>query len=203
MECHKKHLSIAKEVGDRKQKGHACLFIGDIHYSLGDVPRAIEYYKQCLSNAEEIGDRDGRGIAYCRLGSCYRNLHDLKKAIECFKQHLSIPEEIGDRSAEACAHKGLGRSFLDSHSLNEALEHFRCCVKIYDTIKANSISEDQLKISFCTRNQCAYTDLWQVLVILQRNDEALYAAERGRAQALLDACLKSNLWPYITFSQVN
>ena len=98
---------------------------------------------------------------------------------------------------------GLGHSFLESHSLNEALEHFRCCVKIYDTIKANSISEDQLKISFCTRNQCAYTDLWQVLVILQRNDEALYAAERGRAQALLDACLKSNLWPYITFSQVN
>ena len=71
--------------------------------------------------------------------------------------------------------------------MNEALEHFRCSVKICDTIRANSISEDQLKISFCTRNQCAYTHLWQVLVMLQRNDEALYAAERGRAQALLDA----------------
>ena len=187
MECHKKHLRIAEEVGDRKEKGHAYLNIGDVHQSLGDVLRAMEYYKQSLSNAEEISDRDGQGHAYCRLGSCYRELHDLKEAIECYKQHLRISEEIGDRMAEACAHSSLGRSFLYSDSLNEALEHFRCSVKLYDTIRASSISEDQLKISFRTKHQFAYTHLWQVLVMLERNDEALYAAERGRAQALLDA----------------
>ena len=187
MECHEKELSIAKEVGDRKGKGVAYLHIGDVHKSLEDIPRAMEYYKQCLSNAEETGDRNLQGATYCHLGSCYRKFHDLKEAIECYKQHLSIAEESGDRMGEACAHNGLGHSFLDSHSLNEALEHFRCCVKIYVTIRANSISEDRLKISFCMLHQCAYTHLWQVLVMLQRNDEALYAAERGRAQALLDA----------------
>ena len=71
--------------------------------------------------------------------------------------------------------------------MNEASEHFRCSVKLYDTIRASSISEDQLKISFRTKHQFAYSHLWQVLVMLQRNDEALYAAERGRAPALLDA----------------
>ena len=187
MECHKKHLSIAEEVGDRKEKGRAYLNIGEVRYSLEDVPGAMEYYKLHLSNAKEIGDREGQGKAYCRLGKCYRNLHDLKEAIECYKQHLTISKDIGNRIAEACARTGLGHCFLDSHSVNEALEHFRCCVKIYDTIRANSISEDQLKINFCTGHRCAYTHLWQVLVMLQRNDEALYAAERGRAQALLDA----------------
>ena len=43
MECHKKHLSIANEVGDRRGKGHAYLNIGNVHNSLGDVPRAMEY----------------------------------------------------------------------------------------------------------------------------------------------------------------
>ena len=103
----------------------------------------MEYYKLHLSNAEEIGDREGRGQAYCRLGDCYRHLHDLKEAIECYKKRLRIAEEIGNRMKEACAHRGLGHSFLVSHSLNEALEHFRCCVEIYDTIRASSISEDQ------------------------------------------------------------
>ena len=191
IECHKKHLSIAKEVGDREGKGRAYLDIGLVHYSLGDVPRAMEYYKQSLSNAEEIGDRDGQGHAYCHLGSCYAHLHDFKEAIECYNQHLRISEEIGDRKGEACAHVGLGQSFLHSYSLNEALEHFRCSVKVYDTIRASSISEDELKISFRTKHQFAYTHLWQVLVMLERNDEALYAAERGRAQALFDA-LKVN-----------
>ena len=187
MECHKKHLSIAEEVGDREGKGSAYLHIGLVHDSLGDVPRAMEYYKRGLSNAEEIGDSFEQGQAYCRLGKCYRDLHDLKEAIECYKKHLSIAEEIGERMSEACAHKDLGHSFLESHSLSEALEHFRCNAKIIDTIRANSIWEDQLKISFCKIHQCAYNHLWQVLVMLQRNDEALYAAERGRAQALLDA----------------
>ena len=187
MECHEKHLSIAKELGDRNEKGRAYFNIGEVRYSLGDVPGAMEYYKLHLNNAEEIGDRGEQGQAYCRLGKCYRNLHDLKEAIECYKQHLSISQEIGHRMTEACAHRGLGHSLLESHSLNEALEHFRCCVKILDTIRANSISEDQLKISFRTIHESAYTRLWQVLVMLDRNDEALYAAERGRAQALLDA----------------
>ena len=171
MECHEKHLNIAKEVGYRKGKGVAYLYVGD-------VPRAMKYYKQCLSNAEETGDRNVQGRAYCRLRSCYRALHDLKEAIECYKQHLSIAEKIGNRMVKACAHKGLGHSFWASHSLNEALEHFRCCVKIRDTIRASSISEDELKISFRTQHQFAYTHLWYVLVMLERNDEALYAAER-------------------------
>ena len=187
MECHKKHLNIAEEVGDRKGKGLAYLNIGDVHKSLGDVPRAMENYKQSLSNAEEIGDRKGQGRAYCRLGSCYAHLHDLKEAIECYKQHLSIAKEIDSRIQEACAHKGLGKVFLHSSSLNEALEHLRCSVKVYDTIRASSISEDELKISFRAKHQFAYTHLWHVLLLLERNDEALYAAERGRAQALLDA----------------
>ena len=178
---------IAKEVGDRKKKGRGYLSFGDVRYSLGDVPGAMGYYKLFLSDSKEIGDRGRQGLAYCRLGKCYKNLHDLKEAIECYKQHLSISQEIGDRMAEACAHRGLGHSLLKSHSLNEALGHFRCSVKIFDTIRANSISEDQSKISFCTYHQCAYTHLWQILVMLQRNDEALYAAERGRALALLDA----------------
>ncbi|CAH3150810.1 unnamed protein product [Porites lobata] len=187
MECQKKHLSIAKEVGDRTGQGCAYLCIGEIHESLGDVAGAMEYYKQSLSIAEEIGDKDRQGRAYCRLGKCYRKLHEFKEAIECYKQHLSMAEEISDRLAEACAHHGLGLSFLCSDSLNEALGHFRCCVKVYDIIRAGSISEDQLKISFCRQHQFAYTILWQVLVMLDRNDEALYAAERARAQALLDA----------------
>ena len=187
MECYKKQLSITNEVGDREGKGHAYSNIGDVQRSLGDVTLAMEYYKQSLSNAEEIGDRDGQGHVYCRLGSCYTDLHDFKKAIECYKRHLSIAEEIGDKKGEACAHVGLGQSFLYSNFLNEALEHFRCSVKVYDTIRASSISEDELKISFRSKHQFAYTHLWQVLVMLERNDEALYAAERGRAQALLDA----------------
>ena len=184
---HNQCLGIAIKVGDRALEGRTYGHLGSVYNSLGDLPRAIDYLIEDLSIAKEVGSRAEEGSVYCRLGSCYRALHNIKEAIECYKGHLIIAKKIGDRTAEVCAHIGLGHCFLESHSLNEALEHFRCSVKITDTIRASSISEDELKISLRRHYQCAYTHLWQVLVMLQRNDEALYAAERGRAQALLDA----------------
>ncbi|CAH3195994.1 unnamed protein product, partial [Porites evermanni] len=106
---------------------------------------------------------------------------EFQRAIEYHEQALSIAQEIGNRKGEGRAYGNLG-CFL-----NDALHHFRCSVKIFDTIRANFISEDVSKISFRTSHQSAYTHLWQVLLSLKRSDEALYAAERGRAQALLDA----------------
>ena len=184
---HNQCLSIAIKVGDRALEGRTYGHLGSVYNSLGDLPRAVDYLIEDLSIAKEVGSRAEEGSVYCRLGSCYRDLHNIKEAIECYKGHLIIAKKIGVRTAEVCAHIGLGHCFLESHSLNEALEHFRCSVKITDTIRASSISEHELKISLRRHYQCAYTHLWQVLLMLQRNDEALYVAERGRAQALLDA----------------
>ena len=187
MEYHKKHLTIVNKVGDREGEGVAYSSLGHIHSSLGDHQRAIECYKQHLSTAKICGNKEGEGVAYCNLGSAYYRLKDFKEALEYFKEHLIIAEEIGDRKGEGCAHKCLGLSLLPLGFLNKALHHFRCSVKVFDTIRASFISEDVLKISFRTSQQSAYTHLWQVLLSLNRSDEALYAAERGRAQALLDA----------------
>ena len=184
---HNQCLSIAKEVGDRALEGRTYGHLGSVYNSLGDFPRAIDYLIEDLRIAKDFGNRAEEGSAYCRLGSCYRDLHHIKEAIECYKGHLMIAKKIGNRTAEGCAHIGLGLCFFESHSLNEALEHFRCSVKITDTIRASSISEHELKISLRRHYQCAYTHLYQVLVMLQRNDEALYVADRRRAQALLDA----------------
>ena len=186
-ENHKKHLNIAKKIGDRAGEANGYCLLGNIHHSLRDFPRAIEHHKKSLSIAKEISAREKEGLAYCFLGSAYAALKNFKKSIECYKQHLSIAEEIGNRAGEGCAHCNLGTRLLESGFLNEGLDHLKIGLKIFDTIRARFISEDGMKISFHTYHQCMYTYLWKTLVELQRNDEALYAAEKGRAQALVDA----------------
>ena len=180
-------LNIAKEFGNRSLEAASYGLLGVFYQTMGDLPQAIDYVMQDLNIAKELGRKGSENTALCFLGKCYRSSHDFKAARECFKQHLTISEETGDRQGEACAHNRLGVSFMESDSLNKALEHFECSAKIYDTIRAHSISEDQLKIIFCTQRNCSYTHLWKILVMLERNDEALYAAERGRARALRDA----------------
>ena len=56
VQCHKKSLSILKEVGDKAGEGRSYGNLGNVYYSLGDFQQAIEYHEKHLSIAKEIGD---------------------------------------------------------------------------------------------------------------------------------------------------
>ena len=88
---------------------------------------------------------------------------------------------------EGRAYQYLGMGHMLSGSLDEAVVNFKFSIKAFDTIRGSFISEDACKISFRKHFISSYRYLCRVLIELQKTDEALYAAERGRARALLDA----------------
>jgi len=53
-------------------------------------------------------------------------------------------------------------------------------------MKASLKSKDEWIISFRDLCRVAYDGLWRTLLLLDQPDEALFTAERGRAQALVD-----------------
>ena len=121
----------------------------------------------------------------------YESLEEFQQAIYYLRQFLSIAEEVGNKYLEGYAYCRLGSCLLKLGCWNEALFHFITSVEILDAVRASCISEDSLKISFRDLSKGAYTCLWRVLIMLQLTDEALYSAEKERAQALVDA-LKIN-----------
>ena len=151
------------------------------------MQRAIEHYKHSLSIAKEVGDRAREGYAYGDLGLAYTSLEQFQQAIEYHKQQLKIAKEVADMFLEAVSYEYLGTTLMLSGSLDEAVVHFKFSVKTFDTIRRSFISEDACKISFREHFISSYRYLSRVLIALQKTDEALYAAERGRAGALLDA----------------
>ncbi|CAH3149221.1 unnamed protein product [Porites lobata] len=186
-EHHKKSLSIRIEVGDRDGEGRAYGGLGSVCKALGDFQGAIEHYKQSLSIAKEVGNRSSEGYIYANLGLAYLSLEQFQQAIEYYKQQLKIAKEVADMFLEGRAYQYLGMAHMLLGSLDEALGNFKFSVKAFDTIRASFISEDALKISFHELYVSSYRYLCRVLIALQKTDEALYAAERGRAAALLDA----------------
>ena len=187
MKHHKQHLSIAIEVGARAEEGKVYCHLGSVYKSLGDLQRAIEHYRQSLSIAKEVGDRSGEGYAYGALGCAYLSLEQFQQAIEYHKQQLKTAKEVADMLLEGSAYQYLGTALMFSGSFDEAVSNFKFSVKTFNTIRGSLISEDACKISFRKRFECSYRYLCRVLIALQKTDEALYAAERGRAGALLDA----------------
>ncbi|XP_068700428.1 tetratricopeptide repeat protein 28-like [Montipora foliosa] len=185
IEYHHQRLSIAKEVGDRAGEGRAYGNLGNAYNSLGNFKQAIEYHHQSLSIAKEVGDRAGEGAAYGNLGNAYQSLGNFKQAIEYHHQHLSICQETEDSIGlgSACYHIGLVHEFFGS--LSKALNYYRLSIYYFDEVRRLQ-SEDAWKISFRDTKGSGYTSLWTALLKNGEVDEALYAAEQGRAQALAD-----------------
>ena len=178
-------LDITKEVGNKDVEGTAYNVLGRIRLNLGDLKGSVQFCLRALSIAEEVGDKTGVARACCSLGTAYRLMGSVKVGIEYHKRHLNIAKEIGDRCGEACALYGLGCDYELSGCLHEALAFFRSSVEAYDHVRHLQV-EDSFKLSFRDTHQDAYTALYTTLVRLSKIDEALCAAEQGRAQTLLD-----------------
>ena len=79
-------------------------------------------------------------------------------------------------------------------SFSEALDYYRSSIRVFDYTRALLQSEDAWKISFHDRYQNVYTALWRVLLKAGETDEALCAAEKGRAQGLTDVLKRHLVW---------
>ena len=189
IEYHEKDLKIAKEIGDRAGEGQAYGNLGNAYHSKGDYQKAIEYHEKDLKIAKEIGDRAGEGQAYGNLGNAYYSLSDYQKAIEYHEKPLKFAKEIGDRYGEGNAFHGIGIGFFSLGQFENAADNFGCAVEAFNGVRSCLKSKDDWKISFRELYETTNTFLWKSLLRLEKLDEALFAAERERAQTLTDNLL--------------
>ena len=186
IDYHTLHLRITKEVGAKHGEGEAYGNLGSAYSRQGEFKKAINYYNLSLNIAKEVGDKRGEGNAYGNLGNVYKDLGDLERAIEVYSQQLTITTELGDKSGEAAAYYSLAHVFEPLCQLPKAFEHYKASVQVYNDIRRLLKSEDEWKVNFRNQFQIAYTGFWRVLVKQGKIVEALFAAEKGRAQALTD-----------------
>ena len=179
-------LKIVEEVGDKHEKSNVYCNIGKISRSLGDFKKAIEYHSLHLKIAKDVRDKHGEVVAYSNLGNVYRTLGDLINANKSYNLMLKIAKKIEDKSLEALAFFYLGCVSRSLGRLPKAVEHYQASITLYNSLRVLLKSEDECKVNFRNYHQGAYTCLWSVLVKQGNINEALLAAEKGRAQALID-----------------
>ena len=147
-----------------------------MYLSLGDFTKAIEYHNLFHEITKEIGDRHGEGESYGSLANDYLALGDLMKAIDFCSRQLNIAKEVGDKSLEAAAYCLLASIFESQGRLPKAVENYKASIALYDAMRSLLKSKDEWKVNFRNKAQIAYTSI----------NESLFAAEKGRAQALID-----------------
>lgn len=186
IEHHNRHLYIAQVTEEMTEEGYAYGSIGAAHQSLGDFKQAIECFEKHLSITKKVEDRDGEGIVYGNLGDAYLSIDDFQRAIHYQELRLNISEEVGNKVEQGNAYYALGCVHEQMDNLPEAFDCFQSSVERFKSVDALLYTKDNWKINFQDNCQIAHVALCRVLVKQQKWIDALLAAERGRAQALMD-----------------
>jgi tetratricopeptide (TPR) repeat protein len=68
--------------------------LGNAYDSLGQYPKAIEFYQQSLAIFQDIGNRNGEAGPLNNLGSAYINLKQYAEAIKPLSQAIEVLESL-------------------------------------------------------------------------------------------------------------
>ena len=186
MMYYNEYLNISKELDDKGKEADAYLSIGRMHQYLQDLDQTKHYYSKCLTICKEIGDKEGEKHALRKLRSTLLIRGDLKQVMQLNNQSLFISKKSHDHFHEAEALIYQGHCLAECRFFSDAVLAYQSSVEKANSIRDWNVLEDWMKISIRQFFRIAYTALTATLLRLDKTDEALLTAEKGRAQALAD-----------------
>jgi CHAT domain-containing protein/uncharacterized protein HemY len=99
--------------------------LGNVHNSLGQYQKAIDFYQQSLAIAKQMGKRQWESLALGNLGNTYDSIGQHQKAIELFHQSLAIARQISDRDGEGTILLSLGNAYNSLGKYQEAINFYQ------------------------------------------------------------------------------
>jgi CHAT domain-containing protein/tetratricopeptide (TPR) repeat protein len=179
-------LETHRKIGRAAQVRWTLLNIGTLQaFLLGDPAAGRATLAEGLALARSGEDRQLAGYVLYELGSLDAAQGQLKPGLAQLDEALGIARELQmpDLEYKVLANRGLVLYRLGRAA--DAVSDLRASAAIVNDLRAN-VRSDQAKIAYVDTRQSVFHDLAIVLAGSGRPDEALEAAEAGRARALAD-----------------
>jgi CHAT domain-containing protein len=178
-------LALTRELGNRTDQALALKNLGDLHLVKGDVAAAERCYEEALKLQREVGARQREGSTVLALADLRIRQKATAEAARFASQSMTIAREIASPELEWRASHTAGRAARDAGRVDEAVAFMRSSANIINNLRAN-VTSDTGKIGYLDRRQEVFQDLAALLLSASRAEEALEAAEAGRARAFAD-----------------
>ena len=192
-------LPIARAAGDRASEALTLNNVGLLHANLGRPDSALAYYAGALSIRRAMSDPMGEAVTLHNIGGVHISAGRSDSALAYLAQALPIRRAIGDREGEAKTLRDIASVYLRGPP-----GRTRIAVAYYDSAAAvlASIAEraggDQNRVSYAEQQVGLFAD-WSLASLALSAEigpaasakAGLAAAERGRAQALLNLMQQS------------
>ncbi|XP_057668084.1 tetratricopeptide repeat protein 28 isoform X2 [Diorhabda carinulata] len=187
---HMNELELTEQLELPNLQSRACGNLGAVYEALGNFEEAIRYQQQHLSIASSTNDQLAKTVAFSSLGRVHQLLGNSTQAVNFLTQGLTIAESLGRRDEEAKIRNRLGLALWRNGDLEGSKKQLEITTHLLEDIRRDTKSTQDYKLSLFELQSTSYQVLQRVLVCLNRHEEALLMAERGRNRAFVDLLLE-------------
>jgi len=178
-------LSLQQEIGDRSGEANTLGNLGVVLQNMGLASAARSNFEEALAIHQEIGDRDGEATALSNIGWAHESLEEYEQALERYRAALAIFVEIGNRPGQAAVLGNIGRVLEKMGDQEGALDAYLESLELTEALRAE-IRVSAFKANLAGEDMDVYQAAVELLVHLERPQDAFALTERGRARAFLD-----------------
>ncbi|XP_016978880.2 tetratricopeptide repeat protein 28 [Drosophila rhopaloa] len=183
LELHRQDLQICTELSAPALQARALSNLGSVHESLGEQAEALKCYERQL---ELSSDRLAKAMACLALGRVHHQLEQHNQAVDYLRQGLASAQSMGKSEEEAKIRHQLGLALRSSGDAEGAHLQLETAAQLLESVRHEQRSPETRLALYDLQTSC-YHLLQLLLVALNRNEDALVAAERCKARGGADA----------------
>lgn len=147
------HQAVAlsrEEGGEKATLAGAMNNIGLIHWNLGELDKAVEFYVQSAELFEEVGNRTGLAHTYNNIGLVLSEDGNQQEALRYNFRALRIREELGDRLGMAASYTNLGLIHQEIRNLDSMVHYTLLSIPIKEELKDDfGLSKSLHNLGYC------------------------------------------------------
>ncbi|XP_013103199.2 tetratricopeptide repeat protein 28 [Stomoxys calcitrans] len=182
LKLHKMDLEMGDHLGNAGMQARACGNLGAVYEAIRSYDDAVKFYEKQLTMTT---DHLSKTFACGSLGRVFHQMGQHAEAINYLKQGLAIAQSINKSEEEAKIRHQLGLALRASGDNEGAKHQMENAAQLLESVRYDQRSPDARSNLFDLQTSC-YHILQQIFVAMQRNEDALVAAERCKARSSPD-----------------
>lgn len=188
-------LNISRQLGNKLSEIEALCELGALHIRQGRLAEGINLLEKAIEMARETDHRPNQALALLYLGVALGKGGKLERALNVFEEALEIWRKLGDRWMQAWTWHSIGET---SERLGEeetgkereryllkAVDAYWQALRLMEQVR-REVSKGQMRALFAHSVSEPFYQLVDLLIQMNRVEEAFEVAERMRAQSLLE-----------------
>ncbi|SDS12731.1 Tetratricopeptide repeat-containing protein [Formosa sp. Hel1_31_208] len=128
-------IRFTKDKNIPHQHADALTTLGNILKTLGDYPKAAEYYKEGLKIYKKTKNKKGEATALNNIGSMYKLSWDLDEALKFYQESKEISTTINDTLAIATSLMNIGNIYNVRYKADIALDYYNESLNLLEAVK--------------------------------------------------------------------